>query len=49
MESDITWQQKLKGTVTNPNISYIYNEMDTKPNDWGNPGNNAANIQKNKL
>jgi len=46
VESDITWQRKLKGIVTSPNINYIYNEMYTKPNDWGNPGNNATNIQK---
>ena len=46
VESDIVWHQKLKKTVTNSNISYIYNEMDTKPNTLGNPGNNATNIQK---
>ena len=46
VESDILWQKKLKQIITNPNISYIYNEMDTKPNTWGNPGENATNIQK---
>ena len=46
VESDITWQKKLKETITNPNINYIYNEMDTHPGDWGNPGKNATNIQK---
>jgi len=46
VESDIQWQNKLKQTITNPNINYIYNEMDTKPDTWGNPGKNATNIQK---
>ena len=46
VESDIQWQNKLKQLITNPNIHYIYNEMDTRPNTWGNPGINANNIQK---
>lgn len=46
VESDITWQEKLKKIITNPNINYIYNEMDTKPNNWGRPGKRATNIQK---
>ena len=46
VESDITWQKKLKETIKTQNINYIYNEMDTKPNTWGNPGKNATNIQK---
>jgi len=46
VESDIQWQKKLKQIITNPNINYIYNEMDTQPNTWGTPGKNATNIQK---
>ena len=46
VESDITWQNKLKQTITHPNIVYIFNEMNTIPNTWGNPGINATNIQK---
>ncbi len=46
VESDITWQKKLNQTIKNPNINYIYNEMDTEPDTWGNPGKNATNIQK---
>jgi len=46
VESDITWQKKLKETITNPNINYIYNEMDTYPDTWGYPGKNATDIQK---
>jgi len=46
VESDIEWQKKLKQIITTPNINYIYNEMDTKPNNWGNPGINSTNIQK---
>ena len=46
VESDITWQRKLNQIIKTPNINYIYNEMDTKPNTWGVPGKNATNIQK---
>lgn len=46
VESDIIWQKKLKKTITNTNINYIFNEMDTKPNNLGRPGKNATNIQK---
>jgi len=46
VESDIQWQNKLKQIIINPNVDYIYNEMDTQPNTWGNPGKNATNIQK---
>lgn len=46
IESDIKWQKKLKQTIKNPNINYIYNKMDTKSNTWGHPGKNATNIQK---
>ena len=46
VESDIEWQKKLKQNINNTNIIYIYNEMKTRPNNWGNPGKNATNIQK---
>tara|TARA_B100000035_G_scaffold307363_1_gene310518 strand:- start:126 stop:698 length:573 start_codon:yes stop_codon:yes gene_type:complete len=46
VESDIQWQKKLKQIIIQPNINYIYNEMDTQPNNWGHPGKNATNIQK---
>ena len=46
VESDITWQKKLNKKITNPNVNYIYNEMDSKQNTWGYPGENATNIQK---
>jgi hypothetical protein len=46
VESDLQWQKKLKKEITNPNINYIFNEMDTQPNTWGHPGKNATNIQK---
>jgi hypothetical protein len=46
VESDIKWLKKLNQTITNPNIHYIFNEMDTQPNAWGSPGKNATNIQK---
>ena len=46
VESDISWQKKLKQIITHPNLNYIYNNMDTKPKSWGRPGKNATNIQK---
>ena len=46
VESDIQWQNKLKQLITNPNIHYIFNEMNTQPITWGHPGKYATNIQK---
>lgn len=46
VESDIVWQIKLKQIIKNTNIRYIFNEMDTRSNDWGNPGKNATDKQK---
>jgi protein O-GlcNAc transferase len=46
VESDMEWQKKLKQMVKNPNMTYIFNEMDTPPNRWGDPGKNATDIQK---
>merc|ERR1712086_1242114 len=46
VESDIQWQNKLKQIIITPKIKYIYNEMNTHPNTWGHPGQNATNIQK---
>tara|TARA_B100001758_G_scaffold36350_2_gene27637 strand:- start:52 stop:624 length:573 start_codon:yes stop_codon:yes gene_type:complete len=46
IESDINWQNKLKKKITNTNITYIFNEMQTLPNNWGKPGKNASDIQK---
>jgi len=45
VESDIEWQNKLKQTITNPIITYIFNDMDTRPNDFGNPGRDATELQ----
>jgi len=46
VESDIQWQSKLKKTIQTNKIVYIFNEMNTQPNTWGNPGKNATTIQK---
>lgn len=46
VESDITWHNVLKDTINNNKVEYIYNEMDTKPNNWGNPGVNSTSLQK---
>lgn len=46
VESDITWQRRLKNAIKKDNIVYIFSYMNTKPNTWGNPGKNASYIQK---
>lgn len=46
VESDLFWQKTLKKKITNTNITYIFNDMDTKPNTYGNPGGNATIVQK---
>ena len=48
VESDIEWQKELKNKIKHPNVTFIYNEMDTQPNSWGNPGRNATQQQKKK-
>lgn len=45
VESDKEWQNKLM-KFNNNKITFLYNEMDTRPNTWGGPGENATNIQK---
>jgi hypothetical protein len=36
VESDKTWMDKLNSVITNNSkITYIYNEMGTKPHTWG--------------
>lgn len=38
VESDKTWMNKLKSLIeNNTKITYIYNEMGTKPHTWGYP------------
>ena len=46
VESDIEWQNKLKNIIKKRNITYIFNEMDTRPNSWGVPGSKATKQQK---
>ena len=46
IESDAEWQNKLKQMIKHTNVTYFFNEMDTQPNNWGNPGPNAGDIQK---
>lgn len=48
VESDIQWQNKLKQIMNNDKITYFFNEMDTKPNTWGNPGPKSTFDQKKK-
>lgn len=49
VESDREWHNKLKTIIQNKaNITFIHNEMDTKPNTWGYPGNNSTPEQKKR-
>ena len=45
VESDQEWQNKLL-KLNNGKINFIYQEMSTLPNNWGNPGVNATDAQK---
>jgi hypothetical protein len=46
VESDRDWHIKLRNILKNKNnIRFIYNEMDTKPNTWGNPGPKSNKTQ----
>jgi hypothetical protein len=46
VESDLMWHNLLKQKIQTDNISYIYNDMNTKPNNWGHPGKDATDNQK---
>ncbi len=46
VESDKEWHDKLKKIITTDKIQYIYNEMDTQPNNWGMPGPNSTILQQ---
>ena len=37
VESDKNWMDKLNSLINNTKITYIYNEMGTKPRTWGYP------------
>ena len=46
VESDKIWLNKLQENIKNNNITYLFNEMNTDPNTWGNPGPNSTEIQR---
>jgi hypothetical protein len=46
IESDFEWYTKLQKKITNPHVNLIYNEMDSQPNTWGNPGPNSTSSQR---
>ena len=46
VESDKGWYNKVKKQITNKKLNYIYNEMDTQPNNWGQPGPKSTPSQK---
>jgi hypothetical protein len=45
VESDKEWHNKVKEHIKSNNVTYIYNEMNTLPKSWGNPGPNSTNQQ----
>lgn len=38
VESDLLWHTKLKKSINNKAVKFIYSEMYTKPDTYGNPG-----------
>lgn len=46
VESDMEWINCVKENTKKDNIVFFFNEMDSKPNTWGNPGKNATKEQK---
>ena len=45
VESDKEWLNILQKKITSNNVTYFYNEMNTKPSTWGYPGPNSTHIQ----
>jgi protein O-GlcNAc transferase len=46
VESDVQWQRVLQRNIQNTIVKYIYNEMNTQPNNWGHPGPNSTPEQR---
>jgi len=46
VESDNAWHNHIKSMYTSNNIDFIYNEMCTAPNDWGQPGPGSTPTQR---
>jgi hypothetical protein len=46
VESDMKWYNILKDKIKSDKFTYFYNEMDARPNTWGNPGPNSTNTQR---
>ena len=47
VESDLEWHNKLKEIINDTSkIKFIYNEMNTAPNNYGHPGENSTFEQR---
>jgi len=46
VESDMRWFNTLKEKIQSNKIVSFFNEMDTRPNTWGNPGPNSNATQR---
>jgi protein O-GlcNAc transferase len=42
VESDFEWHTKLKSLIKNPLVQFIYCDIKTVPNTWGNPGEGST-------
>ena len=42
VESDPIWFQKVKKEINNSKINFLFCDMETLPNTWGNPGENSS-------
>ena len=42
VESDKEWYNILQNKIKSNNFIYFYNEMNTRPNNWGYPGKNST-------
>ena len=49
VESDLEWHNKIKNSTLkqyNNKINYMYANLNTLPNTWGDPGPNCTDLQK---
>lgn len=46
VESDKEWHNILRKKIQSKNVTYFYNEMNTQPNSWGNPGPKSTKAQR---
>lgn len=45
VESDLSWHTTLKSKITRPGVTYLYANMETLPNNFGQPGPKSTRSQ----